>query len=710
MADSPDFAKLPPLAGFPEEVRDALRSRVRLRSLEPGDVLITEGHDAHAAYVVLEGCLDVSRDGVLVGRREPGEIVGEIGLFVGSRRTSTVTARTRVRVAEIDRVGFAELLDAAPSWSASIREEARRRFDEMRVHAALHACPSLPPSTHDALVPLAEARRFLPGEVIVQAGDPADSWWIVISGRAATQDTPPTVFVYGDAIGLDRVLARRPHSRTVRADNAVVAVRWPASAFEEVVAPDPAAIRQVAAQAISADVRGSRSEFRVVAVVTDGPHLATPLTNVTRELGLDPAVRLSSTHAARELGMDLEQPTLDELQEGRLSLWVAERARTASLALVEVPDPLNAWGRWALDQADQCLIVSRSEGYRGPPVHTSAPRHLVLVHPPSLRLPSGTRRAMEAVGASEVTHLREGRPSDLHRLARRLAGREVALVLAGGGARGYVHLGVLQALSERGIPVDRIGGTSAGGLVAAFAGRGESLEDTLALLERIEAGGGPTKYRASTTSLLDRERTLWLAETSWEGRDLEDLWLPVFCVTANLDTAERTILERGDLGVATRATAAVPVALPAVRVGEHWHVDGGILDNYPVGPMRERVGPGGRVIGVNLAVTSPAPLDREPGWFERVVLRRKADDPPSILDVLFRTIQVVTTSWTATEGLVDLEIVVDATDFDPRAFDRYREIIDHGLREARVQLDQAEARGLLRVFEQRERLALPLKG
>lgn len=706
MSDLPAPAMAHPLADLPDSVREALLPRMRMRTLEPGDVLISQGHDATTAYVVIDGAFDVRRDGRTVARCTRGELVGVLGLFVGSRSTASVVATARSRVAEMDRVSFSEILEAVPTWSEQIREQARHRFDEVRIRAALSACPGLPAETHDALARSAELVEYGSGDPIVLAGEASDAWWLILSGRAVTDEASAAHFVHGDLVGVRGVLTRAPCDFTVRARTPVVAVRWPAAAFEEVVAPDPVAVRQVASQALAGPRRRGRSEARVVAVVSDGPRLATPIAHTHLVLGLGRAVRVATAHAARELGLDLEAPELDRMQEARLSLWLEERASAASLTLVEVPDPQSAWGRWALRVADRCLIVTRSEGYRGPPIHTSAERHLVMLHPPSVGLPMGTRAHMEAVGATEVSHLQQGRRQDIERLARRLAGREVSVVLAGGGARGYAHIGVLHALRHYGIPIDRVGGTSSGAIVAAFAGRGDTLEDTMALLARLQERGGPTKARVSASSLLDRDHTLWSAETLWEGRDLEDLWLPVFCVTANLDTAQATILERGDLGVATRATAAVPVALPPVRVGEHWLIDGGIIDNYPVGPMRARVGPGGRVIGVNLAVNPKAILDREPGWFERILLRRKEQDPPHILDVLYRAVQVATTGSARNEGEVDLEMEVDSTDVDPRAFDRYHEIIQDGLDQAMVRLAALEAEGRLEAF----RDALPLPG
>src|SRR5690606_32015890 len=88
------------------------------------------------------------------------------------------------------------------------------------------------------------------------------------------------------------------------------------------------------------------------------------------------------------------------------------------------------------------------------------PWELALVHPDGTRLPSGTARWLDALRPRAHHHVRLGETRDLDRLARRLAGRAVGLALSGGGARGYAHIGLLQALAEREVPIDVVYGTS----------------------------------------------------------------------------------------------------------------------------------------------------------------------------------------------------------------------------------------------------------
>ena len=91
-----------------------------------------------------------------------------------------------------------------------------------------------------------------------------------------------------------------------------------------------------------------------------------------------------------------------------------------------------------------------------------------------------------AAGCSPITHhLRAGHQADVARVARFIAGRAVGLVLAGGGARGFAHIGIIKALKEAGVPFDQLGGTSMGAIIAAGLAREWSLEE----MTRPDAGG-----------------------------------------------------------------------------------------------------------------------------------------------------------------------------------------------------------------------------
>ena len=117
---------------------------------------------------------------------------------------------------------------------------------------------------------------------------------------------------------------------------------------------------------------------------------------------------------------------------------------------------------------------------------------LVLLHRDADRRPRGTARWLALHPFVRHHHLRLGVPADFDRLARFLGGTAVGLVLGGGGARGFAHIGVMRALDEAGIPIDRVGGTSMGAMIAAQWARGHDWKEIRTSTARAGSSCGLT--------------------------------------------------------------------------------------------------------------------------------------------------------------------------------------------------------------------------
>ena len=179
--------------------------------------------------------------------------------------------------------------------------------------------------------------------------------------------------------------------------------------------------------------------------------------------------------------------------------------------------------------------------------------------------------------------------TDMERLARVLAGRSIGLALGGGGARGFAHIGLLRAIAEHGIPIDAIGGTSMGASVAAQFAMGRDCEVDLA---RWPARSSWRSSRTAATrcrsSRFVSAKRIELAGASRFGDvEIEDLWLPFFCVSSNLTNAQVMVHEQGTLWKATHASACLPGFGMPVLHENHLLVDGGLLNNLPTDIMRE---------------------------------------------------------------------------------------------------------------------------
>lgn len=283
-----------------------------------------------------------------------------------------------------------------------------------------------------------------------------------------------------------------------------------------------------------------------------------------------------------------------------------ERAASARLAALEASHPMvvlqtdpgpTPWTLRCIRNADEVLVVTRASTARALSemeryLHDMLPsdvvdRDLVLIQEPDCELPTGTANILAL--RPDVRHLWHVKvePGHLGRLARGLTGRRVGLVLGGGGGRGNAHIGVYKALMELGVPIDATGGTSAGGGIAAMIAAQRPPERVAVDSKIAFVDMGP--FHALDLPYLSLlEKTAVEAPARWlfGEYDIEDLWLPFYAVSCDLVHSEKVVHRRGRLWKALRATTALPGILPPVFLRGRVLIDGGVVDNTPIGVMK----------------------------------------------------------------------------------------------------------------------------
>ena len=157
----------------------------------------------------------------------------------------------------------------------------------------------------------------------------------------------------------------------------------------------------------------------------------------------------------------------------------------------------------------------------------------------------------------------------------------IGLALGGGAARGFAHIGVIQVLEEAGIRPDLVVGTSAGSLVAALYAAGRNGAE-LAQLALTMDEGAITDWSFPGRGLIRGDALARFVREHTAGRTIEQMRLPLGIVATDLDTGEPILFQRGDTGLAVRASSAVPAVFQPVRIGNREYVDGGLVSPVPV--------------------------------------------------------------------------------------------------------------------------------
>ncbi len=164
----------------------------------------------------------------------------------------------------------------------------------------------------------------------------------------------------------------------------------------------------------------------------------------------------------------------------------------------------------------------------------------------------------------------------------------IGLVLGGGAARGFAHIGVIQVLEEAGIRPSLVVGTSAGSLVAAFYASGKTGAQLQQVAESMEeATIADWTLPIFSRGVLRGEALARYVGAQVNGRLIEAMPLPLGIVATDLNSGEGVLFQRGDTATAVRASSAVPALFQPVRISGREYVDGGLVSPVPVRYARQ---------------------------------------------------------------------------------------------------------------------------
>jgi NTE family protein len=501
----------------------------------------------------------------------------------------------------------------------------------------------LPPEARLALEDELEWFSVPGGRILYQAGDAADGLYLVLSGSlgivgsAAGHTGLLAEVVAGGTVGDLALLAQRPQATTVIAVRDTSLVRLDKVAFEALARKYPSILLPLALRVVGRLERALTSRPAAVTV---------PKTIALIPLDAEVPIAVLADALAEGLGATglrvkvLDQSAHEQIEDMFYAIEIAH-----DLVIYRADERSSPWTQMCIRRSDRVLLVA---GAKASPVDclrrlvaavTEVPwrrAELVLLQGAGSRLPVAADSWLGRLPVPFHCHIRPGNRADIGRLGRYLTGRAVGLVLSGGGARGFGHIGVIKALRAAGIPIDLVGGTSIGSIMAAGVALEWDDQEFHERMHRAFVASNPLDDYAIPLVALTRGRkvTERLREHFGEAR-IEDLWRPYFSVAANLTTGGTTVQRSGVLWRAARASIAIPGLLPPLVEGGEVLVDGAVMNNLPSDIMSAmRRGP---VIGVD--VTRYQTLTAKAGnghWSLRRLVAGSDYDGPGIVSLLLR--------------------------------------------------------------------------
>lgn len=510
-----------------------------------------------------------------------------------------------------------------PQATASLDRDAPRALSEpsrlqwleaQKRELLADALPSLlgpvPLSVIDAIAHRAQWVELDRGQPLFACGEPARAWFVLAHGRLElSRPSTPGAHEFiaeagrGTIVGDASMLAGVEYSYSAMALRDSVLLRFDAD-LDALGALDAATLRRALRFALRRSMRPEQAERPAtqslcIAVVAASGDVDLPL--ISQQI----ADALRSFDAVAQLRSDDAHAPCAEAREReshpdwlRFSAQLDAIGRHHRFVLLQGDRDASVWNRRIVAEADHVLIVADAAG--SPELQAleqslfdrrstrHARRTLVLVHPAATALPSGTSRWLRARDVQAHRHIRRENLQDIASVARGIAGRSVGVVLGGGGARGFAHIGVLRALEEAGVVVDQIAGASIGAVAAALYAMVRSPDAMKRAADRAVARGPLSDFTLPLTSLLSGRRMESIVEQLFGDVQIEDLWLPFFCNACDISRFEEVLFDRGSLCAALLASAALPGVLPPRVQNGRILVDGGTSDTLPGGRMRAR--------------------------------------------------------------------------------------------------------------------------
>uniref|UniRef100_A0A8C5AFI4 Patatin like phospholipase domain containing 7 n=1 Tax=Gadus morhua TaxID=8049 RepID=A0A8C5AFI4_GADMO len=621
-----------------------LENRVTLHHVEAGSVVAHQGDQEVSIQFVISGSLHVFQR--MVDREEesclfvtfPGELVGQLAVLTGEPLIFTVRAQRDCRFLAISKSHFYEIMRVEPKVLLNIAHTVVRRMSPFvrQIDFALDWVA-------------VEA-----GRAVYRQGEKSDSSYIVLSGRLRSviqkDDGKKELtgeYGRGDLIGVVEALTNQNRATTVHAVRDSELAKLPQGALSSIKRKFPqvggtsgelvgwSGVAQGGGTSgdLALHTPGSKwdagnqaSNLCTVTVLPVSEEV--PLTAFTLELQLallaiGPTLLLNSDCIKQCLGA----AALDSVHEYRLSSWLGQQEDIHRIVLYQTDNGLTPWTQRCIRQADCIIIVGLGE--QDPAVGelermlersaVRAQKQLVLLHREDGPPPTGTvhwlnmrswisrhhhlscpRRVFSKRSLPKLREMYQrvfqkpaDRHSDFSRLARVLTGNAIAIILGGGGARGCSQVGIMRAVSEAGIPVDLIGGTSIGSLMGALYA-----EDRSHSRMRMRA----REWAMEMTSVFKKVLDLTYPITSmfsgaafnsgiskvFKLKQIEDLWIPYFNITTDITASAMRVHTDGSLWRYVRASMSLSGYLPPLCDPKDGHLlmDGGYINNLPADVAR----------------------------------------------------------------------------------------------------------------------------
>ncbi len=523
------------------------------------------------------------------------------------------------------------------------------------------------------------------GEILFHQGDPAGSLYILVSGKLSailsTTNTKPRIVGHilpSETVGELGALSDDPRSLTIKAVEPSKLLQLSSDIFKKLCRQYPAILYETLHPVVSRSQQilqlfgtGEKKKHIALIPANQSVHLEQFEEKLKDKISRYKKVAfLSETEINSE-----ENQNLRNFEE--LISQTEENNNVIIYLLKPYETPLSkaCWKR-----IEKVYVIAEGntkpyfDTYTLEKLHNTRQliavrRELILLYKKNV-LPNNTQEWLNKADFFLHHHVRLNYTPDYQRVLRFMRGKAFGLVLSGGGAKGWAHIGALRALLESHIPIDAIGGVSAGALVGSLYTLNYNYEETYHLFERLLGAAHNVvslkNFCWPAISLFNCEDFTLEIQKIFGTKKIENMWLPYFCVTCNLGTYKEATHRSGLLWEKTRGSVAVPGLVPPMVINGQLHIDGGIINNLPVNTMRDILGSEGKIIAIELLNRSsdqqryhfPPTLTFKQAFLAKLRLGYRDYKFPPFLETFIKSL-LVGSSVTQKENSMAADLLID---------------------------------------------------
>jgi NTE family protein len=248
----------------------------------------------------------------------------------------------------------------------------------------------------------------------------------------------------------------------------------------------------------------------------------------------------------------------------------------------------------------------------------------------------------------------------------------IAVVLGGGGSKGFAHIGVLKVLEAQKIPIHMVVGTSAGSLVGSLYASGKTAFELQGIALKMDKDNViDYDWKIWSGGLIKGDKLENFINANVNYTPIEKLKIPFYAVATNIATGEETVFAKGNTGMAVRASCSVPAVFHPLKIGNNTYVDGGLVSPVPVDVARRN--------GADIVIA----VDISGGL--------KNEVPDGIMDTMKKSVAIMYSKISEYQiKNADVVIHPDMTGIGSTDMDKFNEAIFEGEKAATLKIPELQ--------------------